>query len=300
MWRLVLPVALVGCAVEITPTPTGPDPLDVIWADSIHAGDLIAMVPGTGARDYLGVPIEAMPGDEPVVDVLANSMVASDAIVFEQAIGAAHRAGISNEALEAGAVTFGLWGAGFTRVKHFTYVSYERLHIPIEVLGGENTCATGLVVLNLLNYTTQNADTDASHLYADIQTWLAAHPASTVTLASHSWGGAIAEWLTVHQAAIAATHGPLGAPIPFTISAGVPGAIPNYAFAGPGFRTVGDTALYEIDRPDDPVHAMNPSGDGDGHNYDIVVGAQFLGAYGVTTEALSCRGLPGDCTSNDQ
>ena len=298
MWRLALPVVvLAGCAVDPPPPPSGPDPLDVVWAERVHVGDVIAMVPGTKAYDYLGQTLDALPGDEPVADVRAITAVADDAIVFEQAIAAAHRAGISDAQLEAGALTFGLWGAGFKRVKAFTYVSWERLRIHVDVLGGTNSCATGTVVLNLLNYTTANADLDAIHLYADLQAWLAAHPArGNVVLASHSWGGGIAEWLVVHHDAIAAAHGPLpGATIQFAIAAGVPGFMPGYMFAGPGFRSIGDIALYEVDRPDDPVHAMDPSGNPDGHQYDIVFGGDFQGAYGLTTTELSCKNVAGAC-----
>jgi len=297
MWRSLLPVVvLAGCAVDDgAPTPSGPDPFETVWADSLQAGDLIAMVPGTKAYDYLGKTLDALPDAEPVVDVRAVMPLADDAIVFEQAIAAAHRAGLSDAQLEAGAVAFGLWGAGFTRVKAFTYVSWEHLHIRVAVLGGTNTCATGDVATNLLNYTVQNADTDATNLYTDLQAWLAVHPASNVVLASHSWGGGIAEWLVAHRDAIAAKQGALGAALPFAIAAGVPGYMVGYQFAGPGFRSIGDIALYEVDRPDDPVHAMDPSGNPDGHQYDIVFGDAFQGAYGLTTTALSCRNVAGPC-----
>ncbi len=220
--------------------------------------------------------------------------------MFEQAIGAAHRAGITDDELEAGAITFGLWGAGFTKLDGFDYLSYEGLRVHITVIGGENSCATGTVLDNLIAYSVANANTDASDLYARIQTWLAAHPATAprdVVVASHSWGGAVAEYLAFHLDAIAGKAGPLpGATMPFTIAAGVPGFIPSYTFAGPGMRPVGDNALYEIDRPDDPVHAVDPSGNPDGHQYDILFGDDYQGSYGVTTEAISCRGVPGPCS----
>jgi hypothetical protein len=66
-------------------------------------------------------------------------------------------------------------------------------------------------------------------------------------------------------------------------------------FAGPSFRDIGAGSLYETDRPDDPVHAMNPSGNGEGHQYSILVGDDFLGSYGVTTFELACHGVAGAC-----
>jgi hypothetical protein len=299
-------LALAGCATDEPAGPPPPQAIDVIWQQTIHAGDLVVLVPGTGAYDYLAVPIEPLPGPAPVVDVRMIPKVASDAIVFEQAIAAAHRAGISNAELEAGAITFALWGAGFTRLDAFVYVSYEGLHIPIAILGGKNSCAVGLVVDNLLNYSTDSADKDAIDLYARTRTWLAAHPPASgaprdVIVASHSWGGAVAEYLAFHLDAIEAANGPLAdgsgvAPMAFTIAAGVPGYVPGYAFAGPSLRDLTEGVLYEIDRPDDPVHAMNPSGNPDGHQYDILFGDAFQGSYGVTTSELSCRGVPGACS----
>ncbi len=303
MLRVALAVTLLGaCATEPPTVATDlPDPLEEVLADSVHSGDLVVLVPGTASYDFLGATIDALPGERPRVDVRAFTKVADDAIVIEQAIAAAHRAGIPNAELESGAVTFGLWGAGFTRVTAFDYVSYEGLTIPIVVLGGKNSCAVGRVVDNLLNYSIQNAENDARNLYLDVQRWVTAHPTPSITIASHSWGGAIAEYLTLHLETIAARSAPLGpiAPIHLTIAAGVPGYVPGYSFAGPGLRDLEHGALYEIDRPDDPVHAMNPSGNPDGHQYDILAGdaylGTYLGAYGVTTMEISCRGAPGEC-----
>ena len=302
--RLLVATALVGCVADPAPQPAGPDPLDTVWAERIQPGDLMVLVPGTGSYDFLAATIEPLPGDDPVVDVRAIAKVADDAIVFEQAIAAAHRAGLTDAQLEGGALAFGLWGAGFTRLTHFTYVSYEGLHLPIAILGGKNSCAVGLVAVNLLGYTTDHAQADAEDLYVKTAAWLAAHPGPQrhVVIASHSWGGGISEWLVAHRDDIAARHGALpSAELAFVIGAGVPGFIPGWSFYGPGFRSVGDTAVYEVDRPDDPVHAMNPSGNGDGHQYDILIGdayqGDFVGAYGITTEELSCRGVPGPCGS---
>src|SRR5205814_1035767 len=154
--------------------------------------------------------------------------VASDAIVFEQAIGAAHRAGVDPAEL-----TFALWGAGITKISAFTYVSYEGLQISIEILGGENSCATGLIVENLVKYNLTNAEGDARDLYA--RTLMYPRGAdSHVILSAHSWGGAVAEYLTENRGDIESGGGVIG--LGFTIAAGVPATIPNYRFAGPGLR----------------------------------------------------------------
>ena len=307
-YALALVLVCVGCATDPDEPPAepGPQPLDVVWSQSIHAGDLIVLVPGTGSYNYLAQPIEALPTANPlVVDVRQVAPVAGDAIVFEQAIGAAHRAGFSNADLEAGALTFGMWGAGFTKLDSFVYVSYEGIHLPIVVLGGENTCATGSIFADLLHYDTTDALTDANDLYAKIQAWLAANPSTTgsprnVVIASHSWGGAVSEYLGDKLSQVEAIHGPLAdtggiAAMPFTIAAGVPSFILSYSLAGPGMRPFNKGYLYEIDRPDDPVHALDPSGDSDGHQYDILFGDAFQGSYGVTTMELSCAGVPGEC-----
>ena len=114
------------------------------------------------------------------------------------AIGAPR--GITNDELEAGALTLGLWGAGFTHTTGFDYISWEGLRIHITVLGGENSCAHGLVAENLFKYTPENAARDANDLYAKIGAWVAAHPAPReVIVASHSWGGAVAEYLAFER-----------------------------------------------------------------------------------------------------
>jgi hypothetical protein len=292
-------VVLAGCAVEPEP-PAAPLPIDVVWGQSIHAGDLIVMVPGTGSFSYLVQPIEALGSGSPLVDVRQNATVAGDAVVLEQAIGAAHRAGFTATDLEAGALTFGMWGAGFTKLASFEYLSYEGIHIHVAVLGGENSAATGTIFSDLLNYSATAALTDAHDLYAKVQAWLAANPspagaARDVIFASHSWGGAVTEYLGFQLDEVEAAHGPLGAQMPFTIAAGVPGIILGASLAGPGLRPFNTGELYEIDRPDDPVHALDPSGDSDGHQYDILFGDQFQGSYGVTTMELSCAGTPGEC-----
>jgi len=104
----------------------------------------------------------------------------------------------------------------------------------------------------------------------------------------------------MNLAAVEAANGPLAdaggvAPMKLTVAAGVPGFILGTSLVGPGARYLGEGMLYEIDRPDDPVHAMDPSGDGDGHQYSILYGDDFQGSYGVTTTELSCAGVPGPC-----
>jgi hypothetical protein len=296
---------IVGCVDSEPNTPTPPAPIDAVWAASIHAGDLFVMVPGTGSYQWIAQPIEAIGGTHPTVDVRQNATVAGDAVVFEQAIASAHRAGFSDADITAGKVEFGLWGAGFTTVTAFDYISYEGITLHVAVLGGENSCATGDILVNLLNYTTTNANTDANNVYADVQTWLAANPSPTgsprnVIVAAHSWGGAVAEYLALNLSKYVDAHGMLAdtggtAQIDFTVAQGVPGFILEMTLEGPGLRPVGNQQLLEIDRPDDPVHAMDPSGNGGGHDYTIVVGEQFYGSYGITTMTMDCDRAPGEC-----
>jgi hypothetical protein len=311
MRHVLLGLLAAGCATnadEASGTP-GPQPIDTVWAASIHTGDVIAMVPGTGSYGALAVPIEAVAASSgsasPLIDVRQNATVAGDAVVFEQAIAAAHRAGFTAADIEAGELTFGMWGAGFTKISSFEYLSYEGIHVHVVDLGGENSCATGSIFANLLSYNTTDATTDANNLYADLQTYLAANPSTTgaprnVIIASHSWGGALSEYMGFHIGEIEAAHGALAdtggvASMPFTIADGVPAFILTYTLAGPGLRDFANGMLYEVDRPDDPVHAMDPSGDGDGHMYNILFGSDFQGSYGITTEELSCAGVEGEC-----
>ena len=295
--RVLPAILLAACDTEPSSAPE-PPALDEIWTEAIRPGDVVVMVPGTKSYDLLAAPIEAMPGPIPLVDVRTNTDVANDSIVFEQAIGAAHRAGISTADLEAGALTFTLWGSGITKISAFDYVSYEGIRIHVTVLGGTNTCANGSILDNLFNYSTADADKDARDLYTRTQSWLAANPSPAprnIYVASHSWGGAVAEWLDFNLASYESTLGPAGATYRFTIADGVPGFILSMPMAGPGTKQGAETFLYEIDRPDDPVHALDPSGDGDGHQYTILYGDQFQGSYGVTTMELSCAGTPGPC-----
>jgi hypothetical protein len=265
-----------ACADQPPAAPLPPAPIDTVWADTIHPGATIVLVPGTGSYDYLSVPIEALPGNDPVVDPRAIAKVGDDAVVFEQAIAAAHRAGV-----DVSDLSFGLWGAGFTRLSKFTYVSYEGLHVPIDIIGGANSCATGLIVENLINYNAHDAAADAADLRTRAAAWAAGRD---VIVSAHSWGGAVAEYLAENDNLAT-----------FTVAAGVPGGILDYMFTGPGLRQFGGGYLFEIDRPDDPVHAMNPSGNPSGHQYVILYGDTFEGAYGVTTEELACKGVPGEC-----
>jgi pimeloyl-ACP methyl ester carboxylesterase len=299
--------ALIGCAVDEPPPGAAPSVLDRLWGDTIRSGDVLVLVPGTGSFDYLGDPIEKLAS--PVVDVRTHEVVRSDAVVFEQAIAAAHRAGFTDEQLEAGELTFLLWGAGFQRLEHFDYISYDHIRVRIDILGGTNSVASGLIEDNLLEYTAENANIDARDIYTRLQGWLAAHPSSrprNAVMMSHSWGGAVAEYLALEQPTIAAELGPLAdgdgtAAMPFTVAAGVPAFILGYPLLGPVVRDYerpwGKMYVYEHDRPDDPVHAMSFNGDFGGHHYNIVVGEEleFLGAYGISTMELSCHGAPGAC-----
>ena len=302
---------MAACSVSEPTADPLPDPLDVVWGENIGPGDLIVAVPGTGSYQWLALPIDgaidpAHPTTPPLIDGVA---VEGDGITLEQAIGAALRAGFSATDLEQGAVTFGLWGAGITKATSFDYASLAGVRVHFVVIGGTSSAAVGGIDANLVNYSKVNADSDARDLYTRTQAWLAANPSGTqrqVTVVSHSWGGAVSEYLAGNLATIATAIGPLqDASIDFVVAAGVPGIILNYAFNGPGLRdmtsTDGDggtavTHCYEIDRPDDPVHALNPSGNGAGHQYSITYGADFQGSYGITTMELSCNSTPGPCS----
>ena len=304
-------VALGGCATDADQGTELPQPIATVWADSIRAGDMFVLVPGTGSYDYIAKVIDPMTDKVPVVDPRTNKRIAGDSIVFEQAIASAHRAGIPDSALEDGTMQFGLWGAGLTGThEQFIYVSYEGIRVPINILGGANTCTYGSVSDNILNYSSANALIDATDMYKRVQAWLPARPSVTgqprnIILDSHSWGGADAEYLTLEFAKIAAANGPWTdaggvAKISLTVAMGVPGFVIGYAFQGPGLKyldPVVKNALYEVDRPDDPVHSLQLQNNGDGHQYTILFGSDFQGSYGVTTEEMSCDGVPGECVN---
>lgn len=293
-----------GCTTDEPVGPDLPQPIDVVWGDSIHAGDMFVLVPGTSSYDYIAAVIDPMTATIPVVDPRKQSRIKDDSIVFEAAIASAHRAGIPDEQLEDGTITFGIWGADFQNPAHeqFTYTSYEGLSIPIHILGGASKCAHGSVPDNLLNYNADNANADATSIYKLTQKWLAANPGTgrNIILSSHSWGGADAEYLVENLPTIESANGPLTdgtgtATIKFTTAMGVPGFVLNYAFKGPGLRTTSEGMVYEIDRPDDPVHALHAGEPGGGHQYSIMFGDEFQGSYGITTEEMSCEGVPGPC-----
>jgi hypothetical protein len=291
---------LAGCMADEPAGSDLPPPIDVVWGQTIRPGDMFVLVPGTGSFDYYAAVIDPLP-DPVTVDVRENEKIADDAVVIEQAIAAAHRAGIANTMLEDGTITFGIWGVGFAGTHtSFTYVSWEGLHIPVQILGGTSRCALGGITTNLLNYNHDNADADARDLYAKLQAWQIAHPgpARNIIVASHSWGGAVAEYLAQERTTVESSLGPLAnGTLAFTISMGVPGFVLGYTFQGPGLRELGDRYLYEVDRPDDPVHTLHPGGNGGGHQYDITFGSDFQGSYGITTEQLSCAGVPGACAN---
>ncbi|HEY4055739.1 MAG TPA: hypothetical protein VGM39_03995 [Kofleriaceae bacterium] len=309
--RFSIPVLLAagvwtGCTAPAGNVLPDLDPAsDAIYHENIQSGDVLVLIPGTGSYDYLATEVMPLPEAEPVLDVHQNLMLYNDSIVFEQAIAAAHRAGVDDSEIEDGSITFALWGTGITK-KRFTYVSLEGLHVPIEILSEyAQSCAHGSVSDNLFGYTGDHAKLDATTLWTDLQTFLPAHPAKGATegrprhvvLDAHSWGGAIAEYATYERDAIVADKGALpdGAVANLTISMGVPGLVLGYTFKGPGLRDMGDLVLYEIDRPDDPVHTLDPSGNGAGHQYDIIWGDEYKGSYGITTDELSCLKVPGPC-----
>jgi len=307
VWIGLLSV-VTGCALaEGDPPEPTPTKLDAAWAKSIRRGDVVVLIPGTASVDYLGTPIEAFAestgSQHPVVDVHDHEKVREDAVVFEQALAAAHRAGITDDEIENGALTFLLWGAGITKLSAFDYVSYDGVTMKIDILGGQNSCAVGGIVDNYLNYSLESANIDARDVYTRLGTWLTAHPAQdrNAIVMAHSWGGAVAEYLTLEFETISAEVGtlPQGTPMPFTVTAGVPAFVLGYNFIGPRVldfeRPSGTRMLYEIDRPDDPVHNMTFEGDFGGHHYDIVVGDQYLGFYGITTDKMACRGVAGSC-----
>ncbi|MFT3694402.1 MAG: hypothetical protein QM831_14745 [Kofleriaceae bacterium] len=304
MRKLLAVALLAGCSTDEPVGPDVPQPIDAVWGDSIHAGDMFVLVPGTSSYDYIATVIDPMTDAIPTVDPRKQSKIGDDSVVFEAAIASAHRAGIPDEQLEDGTITFAIWGVDFQNAAHtsFIYTSYEGLHVPIQILGGANKCTHGSVPSNLLNYNADNASADATSLYKLTQTYLAAHPGSgrNIILSSHSWGGADAEYLVENLATIQSANGPLTdgtgeASIAFTTAMGVPGFVLGYSFKGPGLRNVGAGLLYEIDRPDDPVHALHAGEPGGGHQYSILYGDDFQGSYGITTEEMSCDTVPGPC-----
>jgi hypothetical protein len=268
--RALLAILLAACAT--TPaSPVAPLPTDAIWAASIHPGDLVVAVPGTGAFDSLGTFID----QSAVIDRRANPDV--NPIALEQAIAAAQRAGVDPAAVE-----LAVWGTGATQRASFEYRSLAGPVVTFTVLGGENSCATGHISDNLLKYTRDNADVDARDLAARI-----AGRSQQVTIVAHSWGGAVAEHLALDH---------LGdASIAFVFAAGVPKLIAGEGMMGPGMKPEGTASLYEVDRPDDPVHALDFQWDIEGHQYDIMWGSDFRGSYGITTEDMSCHDEPGAC-----
>jgi len=294
---------LAGCAMADAPPVAPPDPLDTVWAEQIHNGDLIVAVPGTGAYDNLGQFVDAAVDATHPIPTL-DGRVDINPISLEQGLAAAHRAGFSDGELQSGALTFAVWGIGATKATAFTYLSLGGLRVRFEILGGKSICAVGALPQNLLHYTHDNVDADARDLYARIQTFLAQHPAPHVILAAHSWGGAVAEYVTKNLATLHDDLGPLGdSTLAFTVAAGVPAMIVGDSFQGPGYKVVESqhgatelrTTCVEVDRPDDPVHMLQLSYDIEGHQYDIMYGDAFQGSYGITTLELSCHGAPGAC-----
>ncbi|HTL35216.1 MAG TPA: hypothetical protein VL326_18940 [Kofleriaceae bacterium] len=292
-----------SCATTEPASPQLPEPLEQAFTSTLRAGDVIVLVPGTGARDYLGTTIDALPGEVPTANVREVEMVEQDAVVFEQAIGVTQRAGLSREQIESGTVTFLLWGAGFERVGSFDYISYDGVRIRVEVLGGKNAVADGLIQDHYFDYSRENVDRDARDIYTRLAGWLVKHPGEgrNAVVVSHSYGGAVAEYLALEHDAIAAEPLPGATALPFTIAAGVPPYVLGYDFLGKTRaldlhpKDGSPSLVYEIDRPDDPVHNMTFQGDFHGHHYNILFGDEFIGSFGITTDELSCGDVPGEC-----
>ena len=286
---------LAGCAAT-GPADALPQPLDVVWGMSIQPGDLIIAVPGTGGYTGLGAWIDAAVDAQhpiPTIDGRANV----NPIVLEQAIAASQRAELTNLEIADGTVALALWGAGVTKTSAFRYHSLAGLTVRFDVLGGESVCAVGALLDNLGNYNRDNLDRDARDLWQRARAWLAQHPAARITLVAHSWGGAVAEYVAMNRATLEAEIGPLGGELAFVVAAGVPASVVGYQLLGPALRDVDTTSVYETDRPDDMVHNLDPSGDIESHQYDIMYGDVFQGSYGIATDELSCHGIPGPCSS---
>jgi hypothetical protein len=267
-----------------------PNPLDAVWGQAIRPGDMIVAVPGTGGYTTLGAWIDAaVDAEHPIPTVDGRTNI--NPIVLEQALGAMRRAEFTNLEIATGKVTLALWGAGVTKATAFDYKSLDGQTVRFAVLGGTSVCADGTLVDNLTHYNRDDLDADARDLWMRTQ---ASHPAG-VTIVSHSWGGAVAEYVAMNRAAL---DGDID--LRFVVAAGVPAMVVGYQLLGPDLRDVTSgarsTPVYEVDRPDDMVHNLDPSGDLESHQYDIMFGDVFRGSYGITTDELSCHGIPGPCS----
>ncbi len=299
--RLALLLACAACTDPVAPPPPGELPEERVWADTIRPGDVVVIVPGTGSFTGLGALIEAEidpanPTEPPLFDA-REYLINVDPL--EGAVAATRRAG-----LDANQVTYAMWGAGITKVAAFRYKSADGQVVTIDVIEGRSACSDGGPADNILNYNQGNADKDGRDLYKHGQDYLAAgSPDRNVILVSHSWGGVVAEYVASNLATFEHDHGPLGGNLTFVVAAGVPGYVPGFTTFGDGFRTVESKAdgvasavkSFEVNRADDPVHALNPLRTGAGHHYIIMFGEQYVGWYGVTTDELSCAGIPGIC-----
>lgn len=299
---------LAACATgDEQPTPIpDTDLLELAWQESFRPGDLIVAIPGTGGYSALGRFIEEQVDPADAASFFDGRSRAKDVQAMEAAIEAAHRGGITDAQLEAGEIDLAIWGAGITEFESFRYRSVGGLDVTFAVLGGKSICAEGGIFENITNYNADNAAADAGDLYRRTKQWLQADdgaPARRVILASHSWGGAVAEYLTDRFAEFAVANGDWDATLGFTVAGGVPAMVPGFATFGPGFRTVTSTAgekvvdvrTYEVARPDDPIRTFDPNGNGDGHNYVILIGDDYKGWYGITTDEMVCDGMPGPC-----
>lgn len=297
-----------ACASDALPPEDPPDLFDQVWGETIRPGDVIVAVPGTGGYTTLGVHIEERidPAHPEAIPVFDGHDYVLNVQVLEEAIAAAQRAGFTDTQLEAGAVKLAMWGSGITKLAAFDYESLGGLRVRFDVVGGTSVCANGGIPENLANYNGGNAELDARDLYQRTQAWLGTHPGNgrNVVMVAHSWGGVVTEYVAKNLAQLEQDHGVLpGATVAYIVSGGVPGFLPGFAPLGPGFRTVESVAgdvtasvrTYEVDRPDDPVHTFNFTVEGGGHSYIIMIGDAYQGWYGITTDELSCLGMPGVC-----
>jgi hypothetical protein len=304
---LALLAIVTACATDAEPTvPPSATGLEQVWGETIRPGDAIVAVPGTGGYSTLGIYIEAEVDPTRPTDVFDGRAHAGSVEVLDGAIASARRAGITDEALAAGAVDLAIWGAGITKLTAFRYRSLDGLEVTFDVVGGTSVCANGGVFENLPNYNQGAADRDADDLHRRVGQWLArtGRTGRNVILVSHSWGAVVAEYLAASFATYQSANGAwTGASLAFAVAGGVPALVPGFQTLGPGLRTISSTAFdgtaevrtYEVTRPDDPIRTLNPHGNGGGHHYIIMVGDEYLGWYGITTDKLACAGVPGIC-----
>jgi hypothetical protein len=80
--RTLLPalVLIAGCTADDEVGTELPQPMDTVWANSIHAGDMFVLVPGTSSFDYIAATIDPMPDAVPEVSPRTMKLIADDAL----------------------------------------------------------------------------------------------------------------------------------------------------------------------------------------------------------------------------